>query len=83
MTWKNCRTLIPLEDGPPDVSPNSLCFGFPFELWGFGEVWGIFPGALWAKSLNVGIFILCWRMREDVFIQLFLNKGVGLLAILS
>ena len=23
---------------------NSLCFGISFELWGFGEVWGSFPG---------------------------------------
>ena len=29
------------------------------------------------KILNVGIFFLCWRMREDVFIHVFfLTKGL-------
>ena len=55
----NCRFMF-LRSHPhtpgryPGCFTNSLCFGFPFFVGVKGEVWGpIFPGALWAKSLNV------------------------------
>ena len=35
---------------PPDVSP--VYEGISFFVGVKGEVWGIFPGALWAKSLT-------------------------------
>ena len=44
-------THIPLED-TPDISPT-VYEGIPFFVGVKGEVWGIFPGALWAKSLTV------------------------------
>ena len=42
--WKNT----------PDVSPT--VYEGILSFWGFGEVWGIFPGALWAKSLTLRWF---------------------------
>jgi len=75
-TWKNCRTLIHLEDGPPDVSPNSLCFGFPFELWWLWGSLGYLPRG------PVGKIIECWyfhSLLEDAggcFHSIFLKKGL-------
>ena len=45
--------------GPPGrwargIFHQQFMFRIFFESWGVkGEVWGIFPGALWAKSLKV------------------------------
>ena len=51
---------------------NSLCFGIPFELWGWkGKFPGIFPGALWATSLSGGLWKIQvaknfpWRVVES------------------
>ena len=37
--------------GTPDVSPTVYVSEF-FLFGGFGEVWGIFPGALWGKMIE-------------------------------
>ena len=53
--------------GPPgryqkDPSPTVSCKEF-LSLWGFGEVWGIFPG-MWATSLNESTSL--WKKIDPI-----------------
>ena len=93
--WGGCRNLRshpqgPLEDGPPDVSPTVYVSEI-LSLWGFGEVWGIFPGyvgkiieenKLSEKCLQVLVSQVCKLFHEflnvhGVLMGVFVDHTTG------